>query len=84
MSEPNYTHITSTFRNVSEFILSRFHLQLKLSRVVIKDISITGIIARVPWIQENLNYAIASVPELNLFTVTLLYSPHYPGFKRAR
>lgn len=83
MSEPNCTRITSTFRNVPEIILSRFHLQLKWSRVVIKDISVTGIIARVPWVQENTNYAVASVPEPSLFTVTLLYSPHNPKFKRA-
>lgn len=82
MSEHIDKHVTSTFRSVSEIILSRLHLQLKSSRVVIKDISITGIIARVPWIQEKMNYAITSVPDLKLFTVALLYSPHYPGFKR--
>jgi len=48
MSQPIYKHITSTFGTVSGVILSRLHLQLKTSGVVIKDISITDIIARVP------------------------------------
>lgn len=48
VSEIIYKHITSTFRFVSGIILSRLHLQLESNGVVIKDIPITGITARVP------------------------------------
>lgn len=48
VSEIIYKHITSTFRIVSGIILSRLHLQLESNGVVIKDIPITGITARVP------------------------------------
>lgn len=81
MSETIYKHVTSTFRIVSGIVLSRLHLQLKSNGVVIKDITITSITARVSWIQNNINFAIVSVSDLNIFTVTLLHSPHYSGFK---
>lgn len=81
MSETIYKHVTSTFRIVSGIVLSRLHLQLKSNGVVMKDIPITSITARVSWIQNNINCAIVSVSDLNIFTVTLLHSPHYSGFK---
>lgn len=74
MPESNYEHTTSTFRTVSQIILSRFHIHLKSSIVVIKGISITGIISRTPCKQENIKHAIASVPKLNPFKVTLYNS----------
>lgn len=84
MSETIYKHITSeviTFRIVSGIVLSRLHLQLKSNGVVIKDIPITDITARLPRIQKNISCAIASVSDLSVFTVTLFHSPHYSGFR---